>query len=173
MTLGTVVGHGCCTALAVIGGRYVSTKISVKHGTFGILLTPHVLTIIPNSYLWRFAPLPIIRSFLPIRSHRYISWRRNGNPYKPRDTVIIYHSIRHNINRTKAVFQNNLDAPFIPMWSENGCDARFNSGANIRASRKATVSIKNTTSTTPSFDLFLFLSPFYVQKFWASFSLLK
>ncbi|KAJ2912098.1 hypothetical protein MD484_g8318, partial [Candolleomyces efflorescens] len=35
VTLGTVVGHGCCTALAVIGGRYVSTKISVKHVTFG------------------------------------------------------------------------------------------------------------------------------------------
>ncbi|KAK7023873.1 hypothetical protein R3P38DRAFT_2708693 [Favolaschia claudopus] len=32
VTLGTVVGHSCCTALAVIGGRYVSTKISVKHG---------------------------------------------------------------------------------------------------------------------------------------------
>ncbi|RXW13079.1 hypothetical protein EST38_g12777 [Candolleomyces aberdarensis] len=35
VTIGTVVGHGCCTALAVIGGRYVSTKISVKHVTFG------------------------------------------------------------------------------------------------------------------------------------------
>ncbi|CAA7268841.1 unnamed protein product [Cyclocybe aegerita] len=35
VTLGTVVGHSCCTALAVIGGRYVSTKISVKHVTFG------------------------------------------------------------------------------------------------------------------------------------------
>ncbi|KAF8167297.1 hypothetical protein B0H34DRAFT_646841 [Crassisporium funariophilum] len=35
VTLGTVVGHACCTALAVIGGRYVSTKISVKHVTFG------------------------------------------------------------------------------------------------------------------------------------------
>lgn len=33
VTLGTVVGHGCCTAVAVIGGRYVSTKISVKHVT--------------------------------------------------------------------------------------------------------------------------------------------
>ncbi|KAL0959313.1 hypothetical protein HGRIS_014576 [Hohenbuehelia grisea] len=32
VTLGTVIGHSCCTALAVIGGRYVSTKISVKHG---------------------------------------------------------------------------------------------------------------------------------------------
>ncbi|KAF5319793.1 hypothetical protein D9611_012852 [Ephemerocybe angulata] len=35
VTIGTVVGHGCCTALAVIGGRYVSTKISVKHVTLG------------------------------------------------------------------------------------------------------------------------------------------
>ncbi|KAI0716129.1 hypothetical protein C8T65DRAFT_572284 [Cerioporus squamosus] len=33
VALGTVVGHSCCTALAVIGGRYVSTKISVKHVT--------------------------------------------------------------------------------------------------------------------------------------------
>ncbi|KAH7920253.1 UPF0016-domain-containing protein [Leucogyrophana mollusca] len=35
VTLGTVLGHGCCTALAVIGGRYVSTKISVKAVTLG------------------------------------------------------------------------------------------------------------------------------------------
>ncbi|KAI0364926.1 UPF0016-domain-containing protein [Pilatotrama ljubarskyi] len=33
VVLGTVVGHSCCTALAVMGGRYVSTKISVKHVT--------------------------------------------------------------------------------------------------------------------------------------------
>ncbi|PFH45373.1 hypothetical protein AMATHDRAFT_71770 [Amanita thiersii Skay4041] len=35
VTLGTIVGHSCCTALAVVGGRYVSTKISVKHVTYG------------------------------------------------------------------------------------------------------------------------------------------
>ncbi|KAM5542313.1 hypothetical protein V8D89_004186 [Ganoderma adspersum] len=33
VALGTIVGHSCCTALAVMGGRYVSTKISVKHVT--------------------------------------------------------------------------------------------------------------------------------------------
>ncbi|KIY62817.1 UPF0016-domain-containing protein [Cylindrobasidium torrendii FP15055 ss-10] len=33
VSLGTIIGHACCTALAVIGGRYVSTKISVKHVT--------------------------------------------------------------------------------------------------------------------------------------------
>ncbi|KZT31929.1 UPF0016-domain-containing protein [Sistotremastrum suecicum HHB10207 ss-3] len=37
VALGTIVGHGCCTALAVIGGRWLSTKISVKHGKFFIL----------------------------------------------------------------------------------------------------------------------------------------
>ncbi|KAH8111119.1 vacuole protein [Phellopilus nigrolimitatus] len=35
VSLGTIVGHTCCTALAVVGGRYVSTKISVKHVTLG------------------------------------------------------------------------------------------------------------------------------------------
>jgi len=35
VTAGTVIGHSMCTALAVIGGRYVSTKISVKHVTLG------------------------------------------------------------------------------------------------------------------------------------------
>jgi len=35
VTFGTIVGHTTCTALAVIGGRYISTKISVKHVTFG------------------------------------------------------------------------------------------------------------------------------------------
>ena len=32
VTLGMIIGHLCCTALAVIGGRYISMKISAKHG---------------------------------------------------------------------------------------------------------------------------------------------
>jgi len=35
VSLGTIVGHSCCTAVAVIGGRYISTKISIKHVTLG------------------------------------------------------------------------------------------------------------------------------------------
>ncbi|KAG6865540.1 hypothetical protein C0991_001733 [Blastosporella zonata] len=35
VAFGTIVGHSACTALAVLGGRYLSTKISVKHVTFG------------------------------------------------------------------------------------------------------------------------------------------
>jgi len=42
VTLGTVVGHACCTAMAVVGGRWVSTKISAKHVT----LTGSVLFLI-------------------------------------------------------------------------------------------------------------------------------
>ena len=32
VTVGTVIAHGCCTALAVIGGRLLASKISVRHG---------------------------------------------------------------------------------------------------------------------------------------------
>jgi len=35
VALGTSLGHSCCTAVAVIGGRWLSTKISVKHVTLG------------------------------------------------------------------------------------------------------------------------------------------
>ncbi|KAK2464934.1 hypothetical protein APHAL10511_003010 [Amanita phalloides] len=35
VAVGTVLGHSCCTMLAVIGGRYISNKISVKHVTYG------------------------------------------------------------------------------------------------------------------------------------------
>ncbi len=32
VAVGTILGHSCCSALAVVGGRYFSTKISVKQG---------------------------------------------------------------------------------------------------------------------------------------------
>jgi len=35
VAFGTVLGHTFCTALAVIAGRYISTKISAKHVTLG------------------------------------------------------------------------------------------------------------------------------------------
>jgi len=45
ITIGTVVGHSCCTALAVIGGRWLSTKISIKHGGSLIQSTPKPLSL--------------------------------------------------------------------------------------------------------------------------------
>ncbi|KIM34551.1 hypothetical protein M408DRAFT_13985 [Serendipita vermifera MAFF 305830] len=35
VTLGTVIGHSVCTAVAVMGGRWISTQISIKHVTLG------------------------------------------------------------------------------------------------------------------------------------------
>lgn len=35
VTIGTIFGHLCCTAAAVMGGRWLATKISVKHVTLG------------------------------------------------------------------------------------------------------------------------------------------
>jgi putative Ca2+/H+ antiporter (TMEM165/GDT1 family) len=35
VALGTIIGHMICTAIAVIAGRYVSTRISAKHVTLG------------------------------------------------------------------------------------------------------------------------------------------
>jgi len=35
VTLGTVLGHCLCTCVAVIGGRWISTQISIKHVTLG------------------------------------------------------------------------------------------------------------------------------------------
>jgi len=35
VAFGTIVGHSLCTALAVIAGRWISTKISAKHVTLG------------------------------------------------------------------------------------------------------------------------------------------
>ena len=51
ITIGTVVGHSCCTALAVLGGRWLSTKISIKHGLspFQSAPKPHSLTIYSNA----------------------------------------------------------------------------------------------------------------------------
>jgi Ca2+/H+ antiporter, TMEM165/GDT1 family len=40
VAFGTIIGHMVCTAIAVIAGRYVSTKISAKHGMSYFLLPP-------------------------------------------------------------------------------------------------------------------------------------
>ncbi|KAH8834340.1 hypothetical protein DL96DRAFT_1551138 [Flagelloscypha sp. PMI_526] len=49
VTLGTVMGHSICTGVAVIAGRYVATKISVKHVTLG---GASLFLIFGVVYLW-------------------------------------------------------------------------------------------------------------------------
>ncbi|KEI39556.1 uncharacterized protein L969DRAFT_87508 [Mixia osmundae IAM 14324] len=35
VSLGTIIGHSICTAVAVLGGRWIANRISVKHVTLG------------------------------------------------------------------------------------------------------------------------------------------
>lgn len=47
IAVGTIVGHSLCTFLAVMGGRYLSTKLSIKHSEssyISIFKTRHVDT---------------------------------------------------------------------------------------------------------------------------------
>ncbi|EJF58520.1 hypothetical protein BD309DRAFT_877829 [Dichomitus squalens] len=55
VAFGTIVGHSCCTALAVMGGRYVSTKISVKH-----------VTLAASGLFLLFGIVYLYEAFLPI-----------------------------------------------------------------------------------------------------------
>jgi Uncharacterized protein family UPF0016 len=68
VTIGTIVGHGMCTVLAVLGGRYVSTKISVKHGAcVAVLSFIRLLMEFPCSYNDGLYPFPDIRAHIHVR----------------------------------------------------------------------------------------------------------
>ncbi|KAG8904953.1 hypothetical protein FRC01_008529, partial [Tulasnella sp. 417] len=56
VTLGTVVGHSVCTAVAVIGGRWLSTKISVKHVTLGGAVLFLLFAVIYFYEAWTYVP---------------------------------------------------------------------------------------------------------------------
>ncbi|KAI8461189.1 hypothetical protein BY996DRAFT_813484 [Phakopsora pachyrhizi] len=51
VTIGTVLGHAMCTFLAVMGGRWLATKISVKHGGAILFLIFGVLYLY-EAYTW-------------------------------------------------------------------------------------------------------------------------
>lgn len=82
VTLGTIVGHSCCTALAVIGGRYISTKISVKHGTpstyFRFHMNTNCIVSTCSNICWKWAVSPL-RPYLSIRSLPVDRHRRFGH----------------------------------------------------------------------------------------------
>lgn len=46
VTLGAIIGHSLCTGLAVLGGRMIAQKISVKTGTY------HLITLLTASALF-------------------------------------------------------------------------------------------------------------------------
>ena len=54
MTIGAVIGHALCTGLAVLGGRMIAQKISVKTGKLLHQLLIHYI----------FFPMPVEKSFI-------------------------------------------------------------------------------------------------------------
>src|ERR1700722_17557732 len=69
VALGTVFGHPLCTALAVLGGRFVSTKISVRAGQHrkSFYVVPSLYTI--NSNAFRLPSIPPLWRHLLLRSN--------------------------------------------------------------------------------------------------------
>ncbi|KAL7423486.1 GCR1-dependent translation factor 1 [Cryptotrichosporon argae] len=56
IAFGTILGHGLCTCGAVLGGRYLSTKISVKHisliGSFAFLVFAVLYAVEAHATPW-------------------------------------------------------------------------------------------------------------------------
>jgi hypothetical protein len=90
VALGTVIGHSCCTALAVVGGRYVSTKISVKHGSYPLAYRDGFPgDSLPSSHVRRVNLIPPIWLDIFLRSHVYEAGCRHVDTYKRRWTIVI------------------------------------------------------------------------------------
>lgn len=66
VTGGAVVGHGLCTAGAVIGGRAIAGRISMRNGKH-ILTTIFDATLTEDSHPWWSYCLPYLRCYLPVR----------------------------------------------------------------------------------------------------------
>ncbi|CAD6568241.1 MAG: hypothetical protein CYPHOPRED_002444 [Cyphobasidiales sp. Tagirdzhanova-0007] len=54
VTVGTILGHFTCTAIAVLGGRYLASKISIKNVTLGgaVLFLVFGLAYMYEAYTW-------------------------------------------------------------------------------------------------------------------------
>jgi len=52
VTVGTVIAHGCCTAVAVLGGRLLASKISVRNGMPGEKWTKLTLATLGGAILF-------------------------------------------------------------------------------------------------------------------------
>lgn len=57
IAFGTIMGHGLCTFGAVMGGRYLSTKISVKHSMCSRLVHLSVIELADHPQSHRWVPL--------------------------------------------------------------------------------------------------------------------
>jgi putative Ca2+/H+ antiporter (TMEM165/GDT1 family) len=66
VTAGATVGHGICTAGAVIGGRAIAGKISMRNGKQALEYPLNILLTVP-SHSWRRNRFPPLRHHLRIR----------------------------------------------------------------------------------------------------------
>jgi putative Ca2+/H+ antiporter (TMEM165/GDT1 family) len=66
VTLGAILGHACCTGVAVIGGRAIAGKVSLKVGTYMTVAPIHVSrrTLTYRSHRWWCHCLPCVCSHL-------------------------------------------------------------------------------------------------------------
>ena len=111
ITIGTVVGHGCCTTLAVLGGRWLSTKISIKHGASLFWSTPKPLSSTIRSNARRGGSLhPLLPYLLP----RSINICRPGSLSRPdpqSTRCVAFYSLTYNIINTRTHIFSSQDHP--------------------------------------------------------------
>jgi len=74
VSLGTVIGHGACTSLAVLGGRYLSTKISVKHVTLGGSILFLLFAILYFHEAWTSTDSPAVHILHPEHADHEVQW---------------------------------------------------------------------------------------------------
>lgn len=70
VTLGAVCGHAVCTGAAVIGGRAIAGRVSLKVGTYNASIpsgSNHKLLTPIHSHRWWSRRIPCLRSHLPHR----------------------------------------------------------------------------------------------------------
>lgn len=68
VTAGAVVGHGLCTAGAVIGGRAIAGRISMRNGKLKTFSSQLRTMLMYDSHSWRCDCLPNLRCHLSSRS---------------------------------------------------------------------------------------------------------
>ncbi|KAI5479044.1 hypothetical protein MNV49_004326 [Pseudohyphozyma bogoriensis] len=55
VTFGTTLGHSCCTLLAVLGGKWISQHISIKHVTLGGAVLFLIFGLVYSYEAWNWA----------------------------------------------------------------------------------------------------------------------
>lgn len=72
VTLGAVLGHACCTGVAVVGGRAIAGRVSLRvgesPGVDSLCLLDIVLTVLYSDHWWS-SSLPCFRRHLPRGGH--------------------------------------------------------------------------------------------------------